>query len=41
LVCGGISGSNCVIAALEPYQGTFYYTTLDPAVEPEIRDRLK
>jgi uncharacterized membrane protein len=30
-----------VIAALEPYQGTLYHTTLDPTVEAEIRDALK
>jgi hypothetical protein len=41
-VCGGgISGTNCVIAALEPYRGTLYHTTLDPTVEAEIRDALK
>jgi hypothetical protein len=30
-----------VIAALEPYQGTLYHTTLDPSVEAEIHDALK
>jgi uncharacterized membrane protein len=29
-----------VIAALEPYQGTLYHTSLDPTVEAEIRDAL-
>jgi uncharacterized membrane protein len=30
-----------VIAALEPYQGRLYHTTLDPTTEAEIRDALK
>ncbi len=29
------------IAALEPYQGTLYHTTLDPSVEEELRHALK
>ena len=29
------------IAALQPYQGTLYHTTLDPAVEAELRHALK
>ena len=29
------------IAALEPYQGTLYHTTLDPSVEEELRNALK
>jgi uncharacterized membrane protein len=35
------STPDIVIAALEPYQGTLYHTTLDPAVEAEVRDALK
>ncbi len=30
-----------VIAALEPYQGTLYHTTLDPTVEAELREPLE
>ncbi len=30
-----------VIAALEPYQGTLYHTSLDSTVEAEIRNALK
>ena len=29
------------IAALRPYQGTLYHTTLEPAVEEELRNALK
>ena len=29
------------IAALEPYQGTLYHTSLDPGVEEELRHALK
>ena len=29
------------IAALEPYQGTLYHTTLEPSVEEELRHALK
>ncbi len=29
------------IAALEPYQGTLYHTTLDPTVEEELRHALR
>ena len=32
---------NVATAALRPYQGTLYHTTLDPSVEAELRHALK
>jgi uncharacterized membrane protein len=35
------ANANAAIAALRPYEGTVYYTTLDPEAEEELRHVLK